>query len=398
MEAKPEALIGQAIGQASADPVARSQPSPAGPAGGQAAGQGAVTSGKSASMPSTMGPGPRPGSRNWFGRRPRQVVVVGAGENGQRVLQELLARPERYVVSGLFDDRKSRISPEILGIPVRGTVAELVEFARAELPDEIIVTISNASFDRLRDIFRKLVVLPVDLRLTFETIAPVFRLQSAGYLGRIPLLDICHRPLRGWKAGLKLVEDKSFAVLALILLGPLMALIALLVKLDSKGPVFFRQDRFGYNDRVIHVLKFRSMHVDLGDRTGAQRTVRGDKRVTRIGKYLRAFSLDELPQIINVLRGDMSLVGPRAHAIVMQIDGRLYNETIEEYSARHRVRPGMTGLAQINGCRGEVVDVESAERRVRFDLDYIFRWSIWLDIRIIFKSVWVVLFERQNAF
>lgn len=349
-------------------------------------------------LPTAAGPRSRADSQGWFRRRPRQVVVVGAGENGQRVLQELLAQPGRYVVSGLFDDRKSRIASEILGIPVRGTIVELVEFARQELPDEIIVTISNASFDRLRDIFAKLVILPVDLRLTFETISPMFRLQSAGYLGKIPLLDICHRPLKGWKAGLKLVEDKSFAILALILFGPLMLLIALLVKLDSKGPVFFKQDRFGYNDRVIHVLKFRSMYASQGDRTGAQRTVRGDPRVTRVGRYLRAFSLDELPQIINVLRGDMSLVGPRAHAIVMQIDGRLYNETIEEYSARHRVRPGMTGLAQINGCRGEVSDVESAARRVRFDLDYIFRWSIWLDVSIIVKSVWVVLFERQNAF
>ena len=341
---------------------------------------------------------PAASARPRLGRRPCSVVVVGAGDSGRRVIEELLNRPEKYVVTGLFDDRRSRIEQEIHGIPVSGSVTDLVDFAREQLPDQIIVTISNASFQRLGDVFRKLVVLPVDLRLTFETISPLFRLQSTSYLGNIPLLDISQRPLKGWKSALKHVEDKSFAIIALMILAPLMLVIALLVKLDSKGPVFFRQDRFGFNDRVIRVLKFRTMHVSQGDRTGAQRTVRGDPRVTRIGRYLRAFSLDELPQIINVLRGDMSLVGPRAHAVAMQVGGQLYNESIEEYSARHRVRPGMTGLAQVNGCRGEVVDLESAARRVRFDLDYIFKWSIWLDMRILVKSVWVVLFQRDNAF
>lgn len=338
------------------------------------------------------------GSRSRLRRRPCKVVVVGAGEMGGRVLAALLRQPTRFDVVGLFDDRRSRIEPVVQGVPVRGTVEDLVEFARRELPDQIIVTISNASFNRLNDVFRRLVILPVDIRLSLETILPTLKLQSSSYIGDIPVLDISQKPFKGWKAAAKLVEDKSFALLALTVLSPLMLLIALLVKLDSRGPIFFKQARFGYNDRVIQVLKFRSMYIDQGDRTGARRTVRGDPRVTRIGKYLRAFSLDELPQIINVLLGDMSLVGPRAHAVAMQVNDQLYHELIEEYSARHRVRPGMTGLAQINGYRGEVADVEAAAQRVRLDLDYIFRWSIWLDLAIILKSVRVVLFERGNAF
>lgn len=241
-------------------------------------------------------------------------------------------------------------------------------------------------------------ILPIDIRLTFETVLPALKLKSSSHLGDIPLLDISEKPFKGWRAALKLIEDKTFSLIALTVLSPLILLIALMVKLDSRGPVFFKQARFGYNDRVIQVLKFRSMYVDQGDRTGAKRTVRSDPRVTRIGRYLRAFSLDELPQIINVLLGDMSLVGPRAHAVAMQVNDQLYHELIEEYSARHRVRPGMTGLAQVNGCRGEVADLDSAARRVRFDLDYIFRWSIWLDLSIILKSVRVVLFDRGNAF
>lgn len=331
-------------------------------------------------------------------RRPCRVVVVGAGDLGYRIIEELLKRPRQFEIIGLFDERKTRIASEVRGVPVRGTLQDLITLARAELPDQIIVTISNARFERLRSVFQSLVVLPVDLRLTFDTISPAFRMQSMSYIGDIQLLDISEKPLKGWRAALKVLEDKGFAVVALSLLGPLMLLIALLIKLDSRGPVFFKQERFGYNDKVIKVLKFRSMFADKGDRSGAQRTVRGDARVTRIGRVLRAFSLDELPQLINVLKGDMSLVGPRAHAVAMRVGEKLYNETVQEYSARHRVRPGMTGLAQISGSRGEVVDVEAGARRVQYDLDYIYAWSLWLDIKIIFKSAWVVLFERGNSF
>ena len=176
-----------------------------------------------------------------------------------------------------------------------------------------------------------------------------------------------------------------------------MTLIALLIKLDSRGPVLFAQERFGFNNNVIRVLKFRTMYTDRGDISGAQRTVHNDSRVTRIGRVLRATSLDELPQLFNVLSGDMSLIGPRPHAISMKAGDHLYGDAIEEYVQRHRVKPGITGWAQVNGCRGEIDTVEKARARVEHDLFYIEHWSLWLDLKTLALTV-PMLLSRQNAY
>jgi lipopolysaccharide/colanic/teichoic acid biosynthesis glycosyltransferase len=174
-------------------------------------------------------------------------------------------------------------------------------------------------------------------------------------------------------------------------------LIAFIIKLDSPGPVFFLQERFGFNNKPIRVLKFRTMYWDKCDPTGAKRTVQNDPRVTRFGRFLRASSLDELPQLFNVLKGEMSLVGPRAHAIAMKAGDRLYHEAVDIYARRHRVKPGITGWAQINGHRGEIDSLEKACRRVDYDLQYIERWSLWLDLKILAKSLGV-MFQPQNAY
>jgi len=183
----------------------------------------------------------------------------------------------------------------------------------------------------------------------------------------------------------------------LVLLGPLMALIALLIKLDSPGSVFFVQKRFGFNNEVIWVLKFRTMHVDCCDPSGAQRTLRNDPRITRVGRVVRALSIDELPQLINVFRGDMSLVGPRPHPLAMRAGDRLYGEAVAQYLHRHRVKPGITGWAQVNGLRGEVDSLEKARSRVAHDLYYIDHWSLWLDLKILLKTV-RILASRDNAY
>jgi Undecaprenyl-phosphate glucose phosphotransferase len=328
----------------------------------------------------------------------RKVVVIGAGETGIRVVNHLMDLPESYLVLGIFDDRQSRVPREVRGVPVLGSVHDLLVFARQQLPDEIIVTLPLNNSERLRTGLKALTVLPVDLRLTCETVAPGFKLRNISYIGNIPVIDIFQRPLRDWNFVYKWLEDKIVALFALILLAPVLILCAILIKIDSPGPVLFKQDRFGYNNKIITVLKFRTMYIDRGDESGAERTVRGDRRVTPLGKILRAFSLDELPQLFNVLRGDMSLVGPRAHAVAMRVAGKLYGDTVEEYFARHRVPPGLTGLAQVNGLRGEISDVDMARKRLQFDLDYIDRWSIGLDLKIMVKSIWVVLFERDNAY
>ena len=207
------------------------------------------------------------------------------------------------------------------------------------------------------------------------------------YLGDILVLDIANRPLKHWRAVAKWIEDKILCTLLLILTVPLMAIIALCIKFDSRGAAIFIQPRYGFNNEVIQVFKFRTMYVDKGDPSGAQRTVQNDPRVTRVGRVLRSLSLDELPQLINVLRGDMSLVGPRPHAITMKAGDRLYCDAVEKYLYRHRVKPGMTGWAQVNGLRGEVDTIEKARARVACDLSYIEHWSVWLDIRILIRTV-----------
>jgi exopolysaccharide biosynthesis polyprenyl glycosylphosphotransferase len=196
---------------------------------------------------------------------------------------------------------------------------------------------------------------------------------------------------------MKLAEDKLLAGLALIALAPMLGLVALAIKLDSPGPVFFRQKRHGFNNTEFEVYKFRSMKVEQGDLTGARQTARNDSRITKLGAFLRASSIDELPQLLNVLNGDMSIVGPRPHPIGMRTANKLCDEIIEEYAHRHRVKPGITGWAQVNGLRGATETAAQLQRRVELDLYYIDNWSVLFDLKIMFLTVIAVL-RRENAF
>ena len=186
--------------------------------------------------------------------------------------------------------------------------------------------------------------------------------------------------------------------LILVALSPLMLLIALAVRLDSPGPIFFRQKRYGFNNQVINIFKFRSLYKDKEDVTGAQQVTRTDSRVTRVGRILRKSSLDELPQLFNVVfYGNLSLVGPRPHTLTAQIQNRAYEVVVDGYFARHRVRPGMTGWAQINGWRGETDTLEKIQRRVEHDLYYIENWSIGLDLYILARTP-LALIKHDNAY
>jgi lipopolysaccharide/colanic/teichoic acid biosynthesis glycosyltransferase len=193
----------------------------------------------------------------------------------------------------------------------------------------------------------------------------------------------------------KWIEDKSLAILLLIAFAPLMGLVALLIRLESRGPVLFVQKRFGFNNEMIRVLKFRTMYINRSDLSGTRRTVRNDPRVTRVGRVVRALSIDELPQLINVLRGEMSIVGPRPHPVGMQVgDGVLYGDAIAHYCHRHRVKPGITGWAQVNGLRGEVDALHKARARVDHDLYYIEHWSPWLDLKILLRTIVIIIYQR----
>jgi len=328
----------------------------------------------------------------------RNLVIVGAGNEGQRLIAKLRElRDGSVTIRGIFDDRKSRLPRSVLGVNIIGTTDDLVRLARRIPVDEVVVALPLEAEERLKAIFWKLKGIATDLRLSADPIAERFQVHGTSYIGPVPMLAIADRPLSHWSALAKWIEDKVLSAVLLMFLSPLMAVTALLIKLESRGPIFFIQERFGFNNDVIKVFKFRTMYADRCDRSGARRTVKNDPRVTRIGRVLRSFSLDELPQLINVLRGDMSLVGPRAHAVLMKAGDRLYCDAVEQYLHRHRVKPGITGWAQVNGLRGEVDSLEKARARVSLDIYYIDHWSLWLDLKILLKTTGV-LASRDNAY
>ena len=326
----------------------------------------------------------------------RNIAIVGAGAEGQRLIERLREEPG-VIIRGVFDDRKSRLPGTICGFSVRGTTDDLLYFARQATIDEVIMALPLDAEQRLRSLCDKMRALAIDVRLSLEPLAETFKVRGLGYVGSVPVLEVVDRPLKKWRGVLKWIEDRLLGSLLLVFVAPLLAAIAILIKLDSPGPVFFTQRRFGFNNEVIRVLKFRTMHIDRSDPSGAQRTVRNDPRVTRLGRILRWLSFDELPQLINVMRGDMSLVGPRPHAVAMKAGDRLYCDAVEQYLHRHRVKPGITGWAQVNGLRGEVDTLEKAHARVAHDLYYIEHWSLWLDLKILLKTTGI-LASSENAY
>lgn len=327
----------------------------------------------------------------------RMVAVVGADQVGEQLLTKLqLAGENEIIVAGVFDDRRTRLPPIVCGYRVLGTTDDLISFVRNTLIDEVIIALPLRAEQRIGDLVTKLRSLPVDLRLSIDPINS-FPMRGIAEFASARMIEILDRPLKNWSRVIKWFEDRILSTILVILFAPLMALIALAIRLESPGPVLFVQDRFGFNDKIIRVLKFRTMRVENCDESGATRTVPNDSRVTRIGHFLRSFSLDELPQLINVLRGEMSLVGPRPHVPAMKAGERLYHEAVDNYCLRHHVKPGLTGWAQVNNSRGQIDSLAAARRRVALDIYYIDNWSLWLDLKIIFMTVRVAL-SRENAY
>lgn len=320
------------------------------------------------------------------GRFRRTVAIVGPRAEA---LAAALGENGSLAIVGLFDDGGPR--PGLSGTP-----ANLLALARGMRLDEIILAVPLDQGALLARLVARLRELPVDLRLALPSLDPSLAGGPAdGAHGGIPMLDLVERPLKRWSAAVKRTEDCVLGAVLLVLAAPVMAVVALAVLVTSGRPVLFVQDRFGFNNRRIRVLKFRTMRAGT-DPSGARPTAARDPRVTRFGRLLRSWSLDELPQLVNVLRGDMSLVGPRPHAVAMEVGGSRYEEAVGGYFRRHRVRPGMTGLAQVRGLRGELAGAADAERRLRADLDYIEQWSLGLDLGILLRTVGLVL-SRRNA-
>ena len=240
-------------------------------------------------------------------------------------------------------------------------------------------------------------MLPLDIRLSAHSNQLRFRPRTYSYIGNVPFIDVTDKPIADWDHVKKWRFDKIAASVALILFAPLMAAIALLIKLDSKGPVLFRQKRQGFNNELIDVYKFRSMYVDHADVDASKLVTKDDPRVTRVGRFLRKTSLDELPQFFNVLKGDLSLVGPRPHALKAKAENKLYSDVVDGYFARHRVKPGVTGWAQMSGWRGETDTEEKIQRRVEHDLYYIENWSVTFDLYICLMTPFALL-RGKNAY
>jgi Undecaprenyl-phosphate glucose phosphotransferase len=334
------------------------------------------------------------------GRLQRRAVVVGGGDLGGEVLRGLkTADPAELRILGVFDDRGDARSPHFVeGFQKLGTVDDLVAFARRSRVDVVIFALPITAEQRILTMLRKLCVLPVDIRLAAHANHLRFRPRSYSYIGPLPVLDIVDTPIADWNVVIKFVFDKVVGSLALIALSPVLILTAVAIRLETPGPVLFKQKRYGFNNELIEVYKFRSMYADRLDATASKLVTRDDPRVTRVGRFIRRTSIDELPQLFNVVfKGDLSLVGPRPHAVRAKAADLQYDEVVDGYFARHRVKPGMTGWAQINGWRGETDTQEKIQQRVEHDLYYIENWSILFDLRILALTP-ISLVKATNAF
>ena len=334
------------------------------------------------------------------GRLERRTAIVGGGENGESLLRALQKQGETDLrICGVFDDRTDARSPDLVaGHPKLGTVDDLVGYARHAKIDLVIFTIPLIAEQRVLNMMRKLSVLPVDIRLSAHTNKLRFRPRNYSYVGNLPVFDMADKPIADWDVVIKWMFDKIVGSLMLILLSPVMLATALAVKMDSKGPALFKQKRYGFNNELVEVYKFRSMFTDQADATASRLVTKGDPRVTRVGRFIRKTSLDELPQLLNVVfKGNLSLIGPRPHAIHAKAANQLYDEVVDGYFARHKVKPGITGWAQVNGWRGETDTQDKIQKRVQFDLEYIENWSVWFDAYILIMTPFA-LTKSENAY
>ncbi len=327
-----------------------------------------------------------------FGRNgaQRRLVIVGANRVGAELATRIADAPWLGTVAGYFDDRRLERLPSATRPRLLGKFADLPEYARQHGVHVIYVCLPMSGHPRIRALLD--VLGDTTASIYFVPDLSAFDLMQArfGQIRGMPLVAVRESPFRGMAGVLKRGSDIVLAAAALLLLAPLLAAIAIAVKRSSPGPVFFKQRRYGLDGREFLVYKFRTMTVCEDD--PLMQATRFDLRVTRVGAFLRRTSLDELPQLLNVLEGSMSLVGPRPHAVA---HNEHYRKLVSGYMLRHKVRPGITGLAQVNGLRGETVDIERMRQRVAFDLEYLKHWSLGLDVRILLKTARLVLHDKS---
>jgi len=300
-------------------------------------------------------------------------------------------------VVGVFGDGEARSNlGEVAGVAVKGTIDDLLAYSVDHPLDHLVIALPWAAEQRITNAMARLSTLSVDIGLVPGLDGLTLDRCHFDEVGNLPVLNVFKKPLSEGKLLVKRIEDVTIAVTLLILLSPVMLGTAALIKLTSRGPVWFRQMRFGLNNELISVWKFRTMYIEDCTDVIENQTLRNDPRVTSIGRLLRKTSIDELPQLINVLQGRMSVVGPRPHAVGTRAGSVLFEDAVREYLARHRVKPGVTGWAQVNGWRGETDTLEKIQGRVDCDLYYIENWSLLFDIKIVLMTA-VVIVRGRNA-
>ncbi len=329
----------------------------------------------------------------------QRIAIVGGGKAAEDAINILQSSKGLDIeIVGLFDDRNDDRSPDsIKKFSKLGKIGELADYARSNRVDLIIVAVPMTAEARMLQILKRLWELPTDIRVAAHTSKLKLSPRAYENLGNLPLLSVFDRPVSGWSWFMKDLMDKVLAVVFIIGLSPIMAITWLAVRLESKGPAIFKQKRYGFNNELVEVYKFRSMYTDMSDADASKLVTKGDPRVTRVGRFIRKASIDELPQLFNVLTGQLSLVGPRPHATQAKAADDLYDQVVDGYFARHKVKPGITGWAQISGWRGETDTHEKIENRVKHDLEYIDRWSLWFDLYIILKTPFALL-KSENAY
>ncbi|WP_287878268.1 undecaprenyl-phosphate glucose phosphotransferase [Aquitalea sp.] len=324
----------------------------------------------------------------------RKAVIVGANKSGQLLANKIRKNPQiKMEFLGFFDDRTPDRLPEDELPNLKGRLADLTSYIKDNGVQQVYISLPMTSQPRIMSLLEELQDCTASVYFLPDLL--VFDLIQAriDHVNGLPVISICETPFVGSNGIVKRISDIVLSLLILSIIWPILLVIAALIKLTSPGPVLFKQNRYGEDGESILVYKFRSMTVmENGDAVVQAR--QGDKRLTPIGGFLRKSSLDELPQFINVLQGRMSIVGPRPHA---NAHNEMYRKIIRGYMVRHKVKPGITGWAQVNGYRGETDTVDKMESRVSYDLDYLRNWSLWLDLKIIFMTV-VTVWRDKNAY
>jgi len=324
----------------------------------------------------------------------RHIFIMGAGDLGQNVARQLRDAPwVGYDLVGFWDDNPDLQGKMIDSVPVMSCEegCKLLEKEKDHI-DEVWLALPLRAEERMREVLQMLRHSTVNVRLVPDIFGFHLLNHSVSEGAGVPVLDLRSSPMQGVNRIIKAVEDRLLALLILVLISPLMILIAIGVKLSSPGPVLFKQKRHGWDGKPIKVYKFRTMKVHEEKDGQVTQATKGDPRVTRFGAFLRRTSLDELPQFFNVLQGRMSIVGPRPHALA---HNEMYKDRVEAYMQRHRVKPGITGWAQVNGWRGETDTLDKMEKRVEYDLYYIENWSLGLDLKIIIMTVFKGFVHQQ---